>query len=220
MTNSKVFSLSSVLSALIVTIFLISGAVCLTLAFRPLYYFDIGHLHIPERSGLSAEEIRLNYDALIDYNSILMRGELDFPTLPMSENGRIHFEEVKNIFTSVQVLCLVSFLACAVLFFFHYRQRDLRFLRLASLFSLGIPAVLGLLIAAGWDKFFVVFHKLFFRNDYWLFDPQTDPVINILPDAFFLHCALMILAVIVLGSLLLFLLGRVLPQTKQKTTDS
>jgi integral membrane protein (TIGR01906 family) len=41
-----------------------------------------------------------------------------------------------------------------------------------------------------------------FRNDYWIFDEATDPVIMILPDAFFLHCAVMIILLILIGSLL------------------
>ena len=50
----------------------------------------------------------------------------------------------------------------------------------------------------------MVFHRIFFRNDYWLFDSRTDPVILILPDAYFLHCALLILLLIVLGGLFCF----------------
>mgnify|MGYP003420509014 CR=1 FL=1 len=65
-----------------------------------------------------------------------------------------------------------------------------------------IPAVLGLLMALNWDKAFVVFHKIAFDNDYWIFDAATDPVITILPDTFFLHCAAMILGLVVAGSVL------------------
>ena len=40
-------------------------------------------------------------------------------------------------------------------------------------------------------------HHLLFKNDFWLFDPSTDPVIRILPDQVFLHlgAAIMILMV-------------------------
>lgn len=49
---------------------------------------------------------------------------------------------------------------------------------------------------------FTMFHEIMFRNDYWIFDEATDPVIMILPDAFFLHCAVMIILLILIGSLL------------------
>jgi integral membrane protein (TIGR01906 family) len=47
---------------------------------------------------------------------------------------------------------------------------------------------------------FVVFHKLLFRNEYWLFDYRTDPVIMVLPDQFFMHVALAMIAVALLCS--------------------
>ena len=66
---------------------------------------------------------------------------------------------------------------------------------------MALPAVVGAFVAVNWDSAFVLFHRIAFDNDYWLFDPATDPVITMLPDAFFLHCALLILGGILLGSL-------------------
>ena len=76
---------------------------------RTIYYFDIEFLSLEETSGLSAEEIRENYDALIDYN-LIYQGveELELPSFPMSREGEIHFEEVKRIFTAIQYLFLVT----------------------------------------------------------------------------------------------------------------
>ena len=56
------------------------------------------NLHITELSGREEKDIRSNYDALIDYNSLFNHQPLKFPTCAMSESGRIHFEEVKKIF--------------------------------------------------------------------------------------------------------------------------
>lgn len=39
--------------------------------------------------------------------------------------------------------------------------------------------------AVNWEAVFIMFHKIMFRNDYWLFDEALDPVITILPDTFF-----------------------------------
>ena len=75
------------------------------------------------------------------------------------------------------------------------------YLKLTSVLTLALPALLGALIALNWDRFFVLFHKLFFNNDYWIFDAATDPIILLLPDGFFMHCALMILALLLIASL-------------------
>ncbi|HBY3073810.1 TPA: DUF1461 domain-containing protein, partial [Clostridioides difficile] len=42
--------------------------------------------------------------------------------------------------------------------------------------------------------------------DYWIFNPDLDPVINILPEEFFFHSGMMILILILLVSILLFVM--------------
>ena len=90
------------------TVVMICLAVSLTVWFRPLYYFDIDYLDIPQSSGVSAELCRLNYDALIDYNVPGGSAKLMFPTMPMSESGRKHFEEVKDIFLAMQWVAVLG----------------------------------------------------------------------------------------------------------------
>ena len=89
---------SQIIGGIVVCLLIISFSVTLTLNFRPLYYADIQNLHITELSGREEKDIRSNYDALIDYNSLFNHQPLKFPTCAMSESGRIHFEEVKKIF--------------------------------------------------------------------------------------------------------------------------
>lgn len=196
----KVFSPLNLLLAFALTLFIIAAAVVVTLNFRPLYYMDVDLLRIPESSGLSKAEILANYNVLIDYNSIFGPQTLEFPTLAMSETGRIHFEEVKNVFVFFELLALVSGLLSAAGIVYRHFRKNPGYLFLTGILTVALPAVLGLLIALNWQTVFVLFHKIVFNNDYWIFDAATDPVITILPDAFFMHCALLILALVVLGS--------------------
>ena len=83
-----------------------------------------------------------------------------------------------------------------------------------GIISVGIPASLGLLITANWEWVFITFHKLVFQNDYWLFDPYTDPVITILPDEFFMHCAALIMLLVLVGSLAFFAAWKKLAKKK------
>ena len=190
-----------ILLALALTFFIISASVILTLAFRPLYYRDIQALHIPEQSEMTEEEIRLNYDALIDYNMQWEKGLLEFPTLPQSREGQIHFAEVKDIFDLFKYLGIGSGVLglCGILWFL--KKREYGYLKYTAILAVALPAGVGALVAINWDKAFVMFHEIAFDNDYWLFDAAYDPVIRMLPDTFFLHCACMILGGIVLGSL-------------------
>ena len=72
----------------------------------------------------------------------------------------------------------------------------------AGLGALGI--LTGGLAALDFDRAFTVFHTNFFPGKcYWLFDHDLDHVSTILPEAFFRNCALLILAILVVGCVLL-----------------
>ncbi|MGF7142948.1 integral membrane protein (TIGR01906 family) [Anaerotaenia torta] len=198
----KRFKITDLLIGVLFTLLFISMAVVVTINFRPLYYLDISLLHIEETSGISRDEIKENYDALIDYSSPFYQGELHFPTLPASEHGLVHFEEVKNIFTAFYLMAAAALALGVLVIIRKTRRNEYGYLLTSSIMAIALPSLLALLLSIDFDRAFVVFHKLFFKNDYWLFDPATDPVILILPDTFFLHCALMIIALVILMSLL------------------
>ena len=186
-------------AAVLLLALIISTAVVLTLHLRFIYYHDIDALHIEEMSGMPEEMIRENYDVLIDYNLVWNRGPLRFPDFPMSVGGETHFREVKRIFDIFQILFVVSAAGMCVLWLRAKSLRDGLYARITGYLCFGITAALGLFALIGWDRLFVLFHHVFFNNDFWIFDAATDPVITILPDTFFLHEAVLILAVVLIG---------------------
>lgn len=196
--------MKNIMTSLCLALFIISASVTITLNFRPLYYHDISALKIEETSGFSKKTIKKNYDELIDYNQFFHSGKLKL-TMPMSKEGRIHFEEVKRIFDAIEIICIITLILSCCLVTGQLRKHDLRFLKSASAITILLPSIVGILTAVNWEAAFIMFHKIMFRNDYWLFDEALDPVIKILPDAFFFHCAIMIILLILFGSLLCIL---------------
>ena len=199
-------SFFDVVAAILLAAVLISASVTFVLFDRGLYSGLLDKSDLPGATGMDRNEILDNYNALIDYNSIFFKGPLEFPTLPMSEQGRIHFEEVKSIFSFFQIVLIVSAalaaLCCALLF----SKRRFRFLALGGILALVIPAATVCVMAAvGWDRFFALFHEFFFDNDYWVFDSRTDPVILILPNEFFLNCLIRLVALIAIPAVVLIL---------------
>ena len=193
---------------------IICTAVAATVFFEPLYYSDIERYDLVERTGMSEQEIRDNYNEMIRFLMRWEGDELTLPTLPMSEGGKIHFADVKHVFNGVKILGLTS-LGIAVLCFFVLRRQNRRgSLIAAGIITLGIPAVLGAFVAVAWDRFFILFHKIFFHNDYWIFDAKTDPVITILPDGFFMHCMIMIVALVAAGAAVCFIAAAVQKRKK------
>ena len=192
--------------ALFLTVFIICLAVIITVFFKQLYYFDIDYLKIAESTGLSREVIQKNYDVLIQYQSIFYQGSLNLPDFVMSNTGRIHFEEVKRVFEMIQITFVVTGIISAVMIYLNVKQKEYRFLPLTSFFSVAIPSVLGFFVALDFDKAFVIFHNIVFRNDYWIFDYTTDPVITILPESLFMHCFMMIIVIVIMISVLCYVL--------------
>ena len=196
------FKVTDILIGFIFTLLFISIGVVFTINFRPLYYLDINLLHIEEDSGLTKDIIKENYDALIDYSSPFFKGDLVFPTLPSSENGLTHFAEVKDIFTAFYFLGAITLVIGIIIIIQKKNNKDISYLLVTAITAVVLPAILAAFLAIDFDRTFLLFHKLLFSNDYWLFDPAKDPVITILPDTFFMHCALMIIVIVVLFSIL------------------
>ena len=201
---------AQLIGGMIVCLLIISFSVTLTLNFRPLYYADIQHLHIAELSGRNEEDIRQNYDALIDYNSLFNHEPLKFPTCTMSESGRSYFEEVKKIFDLFGWTLIITFGLTLIVTVRFVRKKEWLWLRIAGILCIVLPAFLGIMVAVNWEYVFVTFHQLVFNNDYWMFDPTTDPIINILPDVYFMHCTIMIFVLVMAGSLLCFIFSHLL----------
>ena len=73
-----------------------------------------------------------------------------------------------------------------------------------------LPIITAIPIVINFNYFFIKFHEAVFSNDYWIFDPNIDPVINMLPQDIFFHIGILILAIILIISILLQISYRVL----------
>ena len=166
-------------------------------------------MHLDGSLGLSFVQIKDNYDMLIHYNSPFYFGLLEFPDLPSSWQALIHFAEVKILFMDVYLLLVNSGVSVALLLPNQIRNKTFGdALKVASRMVIFLPLVVGAAIAINFDKAFVLFHEIFFRNDFWLFDPATDPIILLLPDTFFFVCAAVIVLLVILSVIGLIFLSR------------
>lgn len=108
-----------------------------------------------------------------------------------NEQDRFHMEEVKELFLGglkIRNIMLVAVLLILILL--AARKADMiKLLPRAYFVTLGITGVitivLGGLFASDFDKYFRIFHEIFFDNDQWMFDPATDYMIRMLPEGFF-----------------------------------
>ena len=189
--------LLSVLCAVCVVFFLLTAAIGLPIYIRPFYYAHIEAFDLPARSGYTAEEIREAYDEVLDYLTLPGK-EFSTGVLPHSAEGKAHFEDCKVLFDLNASILAGSGLVLAVLFFMRKKWGPYRIGKhsapfWAAVLSVTAPIMIGCLAALDFDRAFVIFHSIFFPGKTnWVFDWYEDPIIRVLPQEFFMDCAILI----------------------------
>ncbi|MBP5255192.1 MAG: TIGR01906 family membrane protein [Lachnospiraceae bacterium] len=199
MKTQKHTFLFNALMTVVCFVFLVTAATWLVLSAKPIYELQVRLFDIPEYSGFSRELCIRNYGTLIDYNMMWGPGVLTFPDLKMSVNGATHFREVKAIFVAMQYAAIVSGILLVIGSVYGRKKEAYGWQKAVVILSVTVVAVLGAAILFAGDETFLLMHKLLFRNDYWIFDWRTDPVILILPENLFLMDGGLILLVIALA---------------------
>ncbi|MDE6259279.1 MAG: TIGR01906 family membrane protein [Oscillospiraceae bacterium] len=202
----------SVLLAVMIALALLTGAIAAPILCRPFYYAHIGPLALEERTGLTRDEIKTAYGEMLDY-CLGQRPDFSTGVLKWSDSGRSHFTDVRGLFLLdlTALACALGTLGALAYLTWKGRIRPARLLGRGPAFwagaGLGIVfLIVAALAALDFNRAFVVFHALFFPGkDNWLFDPTQDQIINLLPEAFFRNCAILILAILVLGCVALII---------------
>lgn len=194
------------LLCLIVT--LLTLAITLTINARWLYQFDIGHLDLLDYTTLSAKELMHNFDQLMRYLNLPWVETLKMTDFPVSSSGALHFYEVKKLFLLNYGILLVTIVPS--FFYLRHLNKQQRLWTLIQPFRIAVvvPIVIAFLMAVNFDRFFILFHGVFFNNDAWIFNPATDPVINVLPETFFLHCFILFFVLLEIFYLLPIYFGK------------
>lgn len=182
------YKLKDVFGIAAIFVFILTAAISLTILATPIYQFSLNWLDIPERVGLSFDQIMKNYHAVIEYLHFPWVDTLVFPDFPVSESGAFHFWEVKILFYINYAALLISGISSFI--YIRYLKKMNGMWRLVQPFKIAIfvPIVLLIILAIDFDAMFVLFHELAFNNDAWLFSPVTDPIITVLPQEFFMLC--------------------------------
>lgn len=203
--------LLNVIMSICVALALLTGSIAVPIIVRPFYYAHIGPLGLEASSGLTREEIIEAYDEVLDF-CIGASDEFSAGVLPFSESGASHFADCRVLFILDLVLFCVSMLIIAALVVYSKKRRPLERLggHSAPFWGAvgmgGTLAVVGIVAAADFDRAFVVFHSLFFPGkDNWVFSSALDPIITLMPEAFFRNCAILILAVLLVSSVIIII---------------
>ena len=150
------------------------------------------------------EAVSMNMEDLLDVTDQMMaylKGNRDNLHVPTTMGGVereffnareiAHMEDVRGLFLGGIAMrrgCIMIMALCLILLFLMKTKFKSTFPRAvlwgSGLFLLGSAATAAI-ISTDFNRYFVVFHKMFFHNDLWMLDPSTDMLINIVPEGFF-----------------------------------
>lgn len=194
--------LLSLVTAIAVALALLTGAVAVPTLVRPIYYAHITALDLPEKSGMTQEEIIDAYDEVLDYCTGVT-DEFSAGILPFSAGGADHFKDCRQLFLLDYWLFAASMAVLAAIIVYARKHKLHRFLNRGPAFwgATGLSAVLlvvGTAAATNFDKAFTLFHTLLFPGkDNRVLYANVDPIIRVMPEEFFRNCAIVILGIIV-----------------------
>lgn len=127
-----------------------------------------------------------------------------------NEQDRFHMGEVQNLFLGglmirrIAVIVLIIAVILLVIMKGDWKNLIPRLYQRTLAVFLAVTVVLGVLLSQNFNKYFVIFHHIFFDNDLWIFDPADDYMIRMLPEGFF-YDMVMRIGMIFIGFLMVFL---------------
>lgn len=191
---------------------IITASIGLPIYLRFFYYLHINALGLPESTGYDYATIKTAYDQVLNYLTLPNR-EFGTGALAFTAEGASHFADCKVLFNLNLIVLIISAIIILTLLILNAKKvitlcrpfkMNVAFLSACSVLFAFV--VLGVVVSIDFNTAFIVFHKLFFAGkDNWTFHPNKDEIIKILPQQFFMNCAIFILLGIVLISLSIIL---------------
>ena len=115
-----------------------------------------------------------------------------------NDREKAHMIDVRNLFVGGLWLRRGAILVLGISFLVLIRTKAdwKRLLPKSFLISMssfiGVTLVAGFVFMTDFNRYFTIFHEIFFTNDLWLLDPYTDLLIRMLPEGFFLDMVIRI----------------------------
>jgi integral membrane protein (TIGR01906 family) len=212
---SRLTQILKLLTAVLVTIFIVGGAVQL-LATDPYLTFEYGKASFPpDTFGYTQQQRFILASTNIHYvRAHLPNDELSKQTLkgaPVYTSREVsHMADVQAVFQSVLRVWQAAFILLILLSLIFWKQGEWKTLTSAiqsgGLVTSGIILSIALLAIFGWQFWFNTFHLFFFKPGSWLFS-YSDTLIRLFPVKFWFDGTLTISVLSLIGGLLFALVG-------------
>ena len=195
--NTLVYALSFI-------VLVVTFSIAIPILWRDFYFFHIDLLNITEATGYSKSDLIMSFNELMD--SLVFYQPFGEGVFHYSESGMNHFLDCRVLFTLDLVALPISFIIFLIYsiliklnFIKVYRIKGMSILFYASFVPILLLGALGVFALIDVNSAYAFFHAILFPGkDNWIFNQYTDPIINALPEQFFLDCGILIFGVMLL----------------------
>jgi integral membrane protein (TIGR01906 family) len=205
-------SLTAGLSSIMLIFVLLISSIEWTAFDLNFYKKEYIKLNRAESIGISMEELMRGTSELLDY----LKGEREDLKIKATINGEQrylfnqkemeHMVDVKHLYqwaAGFRTWSLAAFLLLMVILIFLARKNIINILsrtfEKSMAFFLLLLILLGLFICVDFTAFWDRFHHIFFTNDLWQLNPETDLLIQMVPEQFFFDMVIRILLIFLAG---------------------
>ena len=174
---------------------------------KDISYYNNFHneYKIDKESGLSKEWIENASNSLVEF---IKNGDKEVLKHHFNKKEISHMEDVYKLFKLDRVVYTSLFIFTLVVFLYKIIKNDFilfKYIRKYILITyMTVISFLGI-CSLFFSESFIYFHKLFFNNDLWLLDYETDLMIRILPEEFFFMLFLNVLVLSTIGIFLVYI---------------
>lgn len=185
-----------------------------------MYKSILSEMNLERYVNLEKDEVEKDITHLIEYTLNAEIKELRLNYFELSSDSAYHFKEVKHIVNSINQIALymTPFVLAIVVWIIARNQKG--YLKYTVITSVVILSVIGVSFLLFEDWSFEFFHRLVFKNEYWIFDPRIDPIIYVLPQRFFINSLYLILSIYLGFNVIAFYIERkIIQRVKEKSVS-
>jgi integral membrane protein (TIGR01906 family) len=207
--------------SLVIGLFIVSIPVALittnirvAISEQSVYDYAVKNYGAEEASGIPEDELFRANEEILDYVTggegplaITVTNTLGEEEPLFNVRETAHMADVRDLVGAmfiVQIVSVALVLSLAVLMMVLWPPKALAAAALyGAIATAGVLGTIGFLAVTGFDGAWSQFHGIFFTNDFWKLDPDTDHLIQMYPESFWYRATMVIGAAILFQALLI-----------------
>lgn len=190
-----------------IILFIITFALEFIILFRPLYYFNITYMRMPQATGYSYSEIKQGFDELMDF--LVFYKDFKMGIFVCDEAAKAHFYDCRNLFTLNFIVLFISIITIITIYLLQKKQIiNITYkhftVGMSSIFSFVFVAIISLIWSLiDFMSFFIFLHKIFFPGKSNFMFTYDDTIIYILPTELWINYGIALIIILLIFNIII-----------------